>query len=81
MGSSSLRAPCRLCTTPHSVSTSQSAVGAARPRSIHGVGFEGGSDYKRRFGGSTVSASYDPVGETLHCASAPHSPRTAFWCR
>ena len=43
---------------------------------ISGMGFAAGSDYKCRFGDSTVNASYDAISGTLHCASAPHSRRT-----
>ena len=65
---------------PHAVSSFYPERGpehGATQVVISGAGFANGSDYKCRFGGSTVDASYDAVGETIHCASAPHVPVTA----
>ena len=66
--------------TPHAVSSFYPERGPELGSTqvvISGAGFANGSDYKCRFGGSTVNASFDPIDEVIHCASAPHAPHTA----
>ena len=43
---------------------------------VHGSHLGAGSDYKCRFGNTTVLASFDTIGATMHCASAPRSTWT-----
>ena len=64
---------------PHAVSSffpERGPESGATQVVVSGAGFVSGSDYKCRFGGATVNASFDPIGETILCASAPLSAGT-----
>ena len=59
---------------PHvvsSVTPEHGPEGGATQVLVSGASFAGGSDYRCRFGASTVNASFHPADGTIRCASSP----------